>query len=87
MISRLAATRSYSLVKRAMSSNSVSVDAELLNRYRRLIIHLYRFQKALVLGIYAKSKGEDKADGIKLTPFAQSINEKSNGKLLAAINT
>lgn len=41
------------------------------------------------MGIYSKSK-EEKGEGdggIKLTPFAQSIDEKSKGKLLAAINT
>jgi hypothetical protein len=40
-----------------------------------------------VIGIYAKSKDEKKTEGVKLTPFAEKINEKSSGKLLAAINT
>lgn len=38
--------------------------------------------------INSKKESADKSDGgIKLTSFAQSINEKSNGKLLNAINT
>jgi hypothetical protein len=33
-------------------------------------------------------KSDDKKnDKVKLTPFAEKINEKSNGKLLTAINT
>lgn len=88
MILRLAANTTHSLLKRTMSSHSVSCDDRLFNR---VLTHFpFFYQKALVVGIFSSksAKGEaEKSGGIKLTAFGQSVNEKSNGKLLSAINT